>query len=349
MRKICTGIAVSVLFVQLVLFTLAGCSKETQIVLNVYNWGDYIDESLFDDFEKQSGIKINYETFATNEDMYIKVKQGGTKYDVIVPSDYMIEKLIKEDLLAKIDVGKISTYKYIDKRFLGLMFDPANQYSVPYIWGTFGILYNRTKVSDPVESWDILWNPKYAKQILMMDSVRDSLGVAFLRLGYSLNTTDAAQLSEAAELLIQQKPLVLAYVGDNYKDMMVQEEAALSMCWSGDAVFVREQNPDLEYVIPKEGTNLWLDCMVIPKSSEHQEEALRFIDFMNQPEIAQRNIEYLGYATLNTAVFDLLDEQTREDAALYPSDEISSRWEVFADIGDANAAYNRIWTEIKSR
>jgi spermidine/putrescine transport system substrate-binding protein len=370
MKKTCADIPVLILILTLVpvLLSLPGCSEsqsgkqsqtqsaggsanqsETRIVLNVYNWGDYIDETVLDDFEERSGIMINYETFATNEDMYVKVRQGGTKYDVIVPSDYMIEKLIKEDLLAKIDGEKIPTRKYIDKRFLGLRFDPANEYSIPYMWGTFGILYNKTMVSDPVESWDILWNTKYRKQILMMDSVRDSLAVAFLRLGYSLNTTDARRLADAEDLLIQQKPLVLAYVGDNYKDMMIQGEAALSMCWSGDAIFVREQNADLDYIIPREGTNLWLDCMVIPKSSEHKEEAMRFIDFMNQPEIAKRNIDYIGYATLNTAVFDLLDEEVREDPALYPPDEISSRWEVFADIGEANADYNRIWTEIKSR
>jgi spermidine/putrescine transport system substrate-binding protein len=327
---------------------LAGCS-ESRLVLNVYNWGDYIDESVLADFETETGMTVNYETFATNEDMYIKVKQGGTKYDVIVPSDYMIARLIKEDMLAKIDKEKIPTFGYIDKRFLGLVFDPANEYAVPYIWGTFGILYNTKMVSDPVKSWDIMWDPKYKKQILMLDSVRDSLAVAFLRLGYSLNTTDTAQLARAADILIQQKPLVLAYVGDNYKDMMTQEEAALSMCWSGDAVVVKEQNEDLEYVIPREGTNLWLDCMVIPKDSEHKEEAMRFIDFMNRPEIALRNIQYLGYATPNTATFALLDEETRTNTTLYPPDEINSRWEVFIDIGEANAEYNRVWTEIKSK
>jgi spermidine/putrescine transport system substrate-binding protein len=332
----------------LILLALAGCSED-EIVLNVYNWGDYIDETVLASFEKETGMKVNYETFATNEDMYIKVKQGGTKYDVIIPSDYMIARLIKEGMLAKIDVKKIPTYKHLDKRFLGLEFDRANEYTVPYMWGTFGILYNTKMVTEPVGSWDIMWNPKYEKQILMMDSVRDSLAVAFLRLGYSLNTTDAAELAKAEDLLIWQKPLVLAYVGDNYKDMMTQEEAALSMCWSGDAVIVKEQNEALEYVIPKEGTNLWVDCMVIPKDSEHKEEAARFIDFMNRPEIAKKNAEYIGYATPNTAAFGLLDEETRENTTLYPSAEALSRWEVFVDIGDANAAYNRVWTEIKSR
>ncbi|MDR3200173.1 MAG: spermidine/putrescine ABC transporter substrate-binding protein [Spirochaetales bacterium] len=330
------------------LLAFAGCS-ESQITLNVYNWGDYIDETVLADFESATGMTVNYETFATNEDMYIKVKQGGTKYDVIVPSDYMIARLIKEDLLEKIDVKKISTYRNIGKRYLGLDFDPTNEYSVPYMWGTFGILYNTKMVDEPVESWAIMWNPKYEKQILMMDSVRDSLAVAFLRLGYSINTTNTAELEKAAELLAAQKPLVLAYVGDNGKDMMVAEEAALAMSWSGDAVAVREQNPDLEYVIPKEGTNLWVDSMVIPKNSEHKKEALLFIDFMNRPETAQKNAEYIGYATPNTAAYELLDEETRSDPAAYPPGEALARWEVFVDIGAANAEYNRVWTEIKSR
>jgi spermidine/putrescine transport system substrate-binding protein len=342
MRKLCPGI------LALALLVLAGC-QETGVTLNVYNWGDYIDETVLIDFENETGVRVNYETFATNEDMYIKVKQGGTKYDVIVPSDYMIARLIKEDMLEKIDVKQISTYANIGERFLNLEFDPLNEYSAPYVWGTFGILYNTKMVQDPVESWDILWNPKYKKQILMMDSVRDSLAVAFLRLGYSINTTNTAELEKAAELLIQQKPLVLAYVGDNGKDMMVAEEAALSMSWSGDAVAVREQNPDLEYVIPREGTNLFVDSMVIPKSSEHKKEALLFIDFMNRPEIAKRNVEYIGYATPNTAAYNLLDEEIREDPVAYPPDEDLARWEVFVDIGAANADYNRVWTEIKSR
>jgi spermidine/putrescine transport system substrate-binding protein len=342
LKKTFAGIAVFLLAL------LAGCS-ETQIVLNVYNWGDYIDESVLADFENQADIKVNYETFATNEDMYIKVKQGGTKYDVIVPSDYMIARLIAEDMLEKIEVSKIATYGNIGQRYLGLEFDPANAYSVPYMWGTFGILYNTKMVDDPVESWDIMWNPKYEKQILMMDSVRDSLAVAFLRLGYSINTRDKAQLEAAGELLARQKPLVLAYVGDNGKDMMAQEEAALAMCWSGDAVAVCAQNPDLRYVIPREGTNLWVDSMVIPKASLHKKEALLFIDFMNRPEIAKKNVEYIGYATPNTAAYELLDEETRSDPAAYPSGEELARWEVFVDIGEANAEYNRIWTEIKSR
>jgi spermidine/putrescine transport system substrate-binding protein len=331
-----------------ILTILSGCSKKS-VVLNVYNWGDYIDETVLKDFEKETGIKINYETFATNEDMYIKVKQGGTKYDVIVPSDYMIARMIREGLLEKIDIRKLKNYAALDKRFLGLQFDPKNEYSVPYMWGTFGILYNTKKVTDPVDSWAILWNPKYRKQILMMDSVRDCLAVAFLRLGYSINSTSKEELRKAKELLIQQKPLVLAYVGDNGKDMMAAGEAALAMSWSGDAVTVRKQNPDLAYAIPREGTNLWVDSLVIPKNAEHKEEALQFIDFLNRPEIAKRNVEFIGYATPNRKAFELLPPEVQKDPVAYPPNDVLQRCQVYIDIGSFLEEYNRAWTEIKGQ
>ncbi|GAB4224116.1 MAG: spermidine/putrescine ABC transporter substrate-binding protein [Spirochaetales bacterium] len=327
---------------------LSGCAQNS-VVLNVYNWGDYIDETILTDFEKETGIKINYETFATNEDMYIKVKQGGTRYDVIVPSDYMVARMIREGMLEKIDVQKLKNHDALDKRFLGLQYDPKNEYSIPYMWGTFGILYNRKKVTEPVDSWAILWNPRYEKQILMMDSVRDCLAVAFLRLGFSINTTSTEELRKAKELLIQQKPLVLAYVGDNGKEMMAAGEASLAMSWSGDAVTVREQNPDLMYAIPKEGTNLWVDALVIPRNAEHKEEALLFIDFLNRPEIAKRNVEFIGYATPNRKAFELLPPEIQNDPVAYPSDEVLQKCQVFVDIGPFMDEYNRAWTEIKSQ
>lgn len=336
-------------FLVLVILTIfSGCSKKS-ITLNVYNWGDYIGETVLKDFEKETGIKVNYETFATNEDMYIKVKQGGTKYDVIVPSDYMIARMIREGLLEKIDIKKLKNYPTLGKRFLGLQFDPKNEYSVPYMWGTFGILYNTKKVTDPVDSWAILWNPKYKKQILMMDSVRDCLAVAFLRLGYSINSTNREELQKAKELLIQQKPLVLAYVGDNGKDMMAAGEAALAMSWSGDAVTVQKQNPDLAYVIPQEGTNLWVDSLVIPKNAEHKEEALQFIDFLNRPEIAKRNAEFIGYATPNQKAFELLPHEVQKDPVAYPGTEVLQKYQVYIDIGSFLEEYNRAWTEIKGQ
>jgi spermidine/putrescine transport system substrate-binding protein len=327
---------------------MTACTKSDKVTLNVYNWGDYIDAEVLTLFEKETGIRVNYETFATNEDMYAKMKQGGTDYDVLFPSDYMIARMIREGMLEELDYSMIPNARAIQPGFKGLEYDPENRFSVPYMWGTFGILYNRTMVEGPVDSWNILWNPEYKRQVLMMDSVRDTMAIALIMLDYSINTTDRGQLEQARDLLIAQKPMVLAYVGDNGKDMMIGGEAALQVSWSGDAVYVRDQNPDLLYVIPKEGTNRWVDAMVIPKSSKHKKEALLFIDFMNRPDIAFRNVDYIGYSTPNQAAFDQLDDEVKNDPAAYPAPDVIERTEIFVDIGDAVADYDRYWTEIKS-
>ncbi|WP_352418418.1 spermidine/putrescine ABC transporter substrate-binding protein [Proteiniborus sp.] len=331
-----------------VVLVSTGCSNENQTVLNVYNWGDYIDESVIDEFEKEFNIKVNYEDFATNEEMYVKIKSGGTDYDVAFPSDYMIEKMIKEDLLLKLDMNNIPNYANIDERFKNLDFDPNNEYSVPYMWGTVGILYNQKMVNETVDSWDILWDSKYEGQILMLDSQRDSIAVALKKLGYSMNTRNLKELEEAKEELIKQKPLLLAYVGDEVKDMMIGEEAALAVVWSGDAVYMMEENEDLRYVVPKEGSNYWFDNMVIPSTSKNKKEAEMFINFMTRPEIAKKNTEYIGYSTTNKETMKLLDPEVINNEVAYPSDDIINNCEVFLDPGEIIKEYDRIWTEVKS-
>lgn len=326
----------------------SGCSSDDRVVLNVYNWGDYIDESVIEEFEKEFNIKVNYEDFATNEEMYVKIKSGGTNYDVVFPSDYMIEKMIREDLLLKLDMNNIPNFENIDDRFKDLDFDPNNEYSVPYMWGTVGILYNSKMVDEPVDSWDILWDSKYKGQILMLDSQRDSIGVALKKLGYSLNTRNVDELEKAKEELIKQKPLLLAYVGDEIKDMMIGEEAALAVVWSGDAVYMMEENEDLRYVVPKEGSNKWFDNMVIPKTSQNKKEAEMFINFMSRPEIAQKNTEYIGYSTTNKETMKLLDPDVLNNEVAYPSDDIINNCEVFLDPGEFLREYDRVWTDIKS-
>lgn len=326
----------------------SGCSNQDQTVLNVYNWGDYIDESVIDEFEKEFNIKVNYEDFATNEEMYVKIKSGGTDYDVAFPSDYMIEKMIKEDLLLKVDMNNIPNYANIDERFKNLDFDPNNEYSVPYMWGTVGILYNQKMVNEIVDSWDILWDSKYEGQILMLDSQRDSIAVALKKLGYSMNTRNLKELEEAKEELIKQKPLLLAYVGDEVKDMMIGEEAALAVVWSGDAVYMMEENEDLRYVVPKEGSNYWFDNMVIPSTSKNKKEAEAFINFMTRPEIAKKNTEYIGYSTTNKETMKLLDPAVVNNEVAYPSDDVINNCEVFLDPGEFIKEYDRIWTEVKS-
>ncbi len=339
------------LSVMVVLFIglLSGCgdtaAKET---LYVYNWGDYIDESVISDFEKEYKAKVVYETFATNEDMYVKIKQGGTKYDVAIPSDYMIEKMIKEDLLEPIDQSKITTFGDISADFKDLPFDRGNAYSVPYMWGTVGIIYNKTLVKEPVDSWNMLWSDKYKGQIVMLDSQRDALAVSLKRLGFSLNSRDAKELEQAKQALIKQKPLLLAYAGDNLKDMMISGEGAMAVCWSGDAMYMMQENPDLAYALPKEGSNLWFDNMVIPKGAQNVELAHKFIDFMNRAEIAQRNVAYIGYSTPNTKTKELLDPEVSKNPAAYPDVKRLKNFEVFLDPGDFIETYNRIWTEVKS-
>ena len=330
-----------------VAFSIVGCGQGKP-TLNVYNWGDYIDPEVIEQFEEEFNVKVNYDTFATNEDMYVSIAKGGTSYDVAFPSDYMIERMIAEGLLAKIDKNNIPNLKHIDEDFLDLDFDPNNEYSVPYMWGTVGIVYNKKMVDDEVDSWDILWDEKYKGQILMLDSQRDSIGVALKKLGYSMNTRNLDELEEAKEELIKQKPLVYAYVGDEVKELMVAEEAALAVVWSGDAVAMMRENENLDYVISKEGSNIWFDNMVIPKNAQNKELAEEFINFMNRPEIAAKNAEYIGYSTPNAAARELLPDYMKNSRVAYPSDEDIENTEIFLDVKDMLTIYDEIWLEIKS-
>ena len=254
MKKV--KLLVLVLLVSMVFVFAVGCSDDRPVI-NVYNWGDYIDTDVIKEFEDEFGIKVNYSMYETNEDMYIKLKQGGSSYDVVIPSDYMIEKMIREDMLLKLNIDNIPNIVKVNEDLLSPDYDPTNEYSVPYMWGTVGILYNTTMVETPLDSWDILWDEKYDDQIIMLNSQRDSLAVALKRLGYSMNTRDVGELEEARDELILQKPLVYAYLGDQVKDTMIAGEAALAVVYSGDAVYMIRENPDLAYAFPKEGTNLW--------------------------------------------------------------------------------------------
>lgn len=327
---------------------LSGCGGEGKATLNVYNWGDYIDESVNESFEEKYNIEVNYETFSTNEDMYIKLKSGGSSYDVAIPSDYMIKRMIDEGMLEKLDFNNIPNARYIEDRFKNLEYDPANEYSIPYMWGTVGILYNKSIVQEPVDSWRILWDEKYSKQILMMDSQRDSIGITLKMLGYSLNTRNMDELEEAKQMLIKQKPLVLAYVVDEVKDKMISGEAALAVVWSGDAIYCMRENEDLEYIVPKEGSNMWVDAMVIPKGSSHKKEAEAYINYMCETDIAFRNTDYIGYSSPHSEAKKLLEPELLNSKAAYPSPEDLENCEVLGNLGDMLKVYDEIWTEIKS-
>lgn len=330
---------------------MTGCNNSTDStkVLNVYNVGDYIDEELIIKFEEETGIDVLYETYDTNEMMYQKVRSGSTNYDLVFPSDYMIAKMKNEDLLQKIDFKNIPNFKYIEKGFTNPVYDESNEYSVPYMWGTFGILYNTKMVEESVDSWDILWNPKYKGNIMMFDSVRDTMGIALKKLGYSLNSTNPKEVNEAKELLMEQKDLVMAYVNDEGKDRLLGEEVAMGIIYSGDAVTLMEENPNLRYAIPKEGTNKWVDAMCIPTTAQNKKEAEMFINFLLEPENAKINAEYIGYSIPNTAALKLLDEEITNNPVAYPSEKILDKSETFIDIGEDIKIYDRAWIELKSK
>mgnify|MGYP001622894149 FL=1 len=318
----------------------------------VYNWGDYLDPDVIDLFEEETGIHVVYEEYETNEIMYPKVQSGAIAYDVVCPSDYMVQRMIENDLLAEIDFDHVPNIKYIDDIYMDMstQFDEGNKYSVPYLWGTVGILYNKTMVDEPVDSWGILWDKKYKDSILMQDSVRDAFGVALKYLGYSLNSTDLDELEAAKKLLIEQKPLVQAYVVDQVRDKMIGNEAALGVIYSGEALYCQEENPDLEYVIPKEGSNLWIDSWVIPKNARNKENAEAFINFLCRPDIAKMNFEYITYSIPNSAGRALIeDDWMRNSTIAFPDISQLKNCETFRFLGDENEViYNELWREVKS-
>lgn len=320
--------------------------------LVVYNWGEYIDPEVLTMFEEETGIDIVYEEFETNEILYPKISSGAIAYDVICPSDYMIQRMIENDLLSEINFDNIPNLKNIGKQYLerSRQFDPENKYSVPYCWGTVGILYNKMMVDEPVDSWSILWDPKYKDNILMQDSVRDAFGVTLKYLGYSLNSIDLDELTEAKNLLIEQKPLVQAYVIDQVRDKMIGNEAALGVIYSGEAIYTQKENPNLEYVIPKEGSNIWIDSWVIPKNAEHKENAEKFINFLCRPDIALMNFEYITYSTPNEAARELIeDESIRNSEIAFPDLSKYDNLETFQYLGtEADQVYGDLWNKVKS-
>jgi len=326
-------------------------SGDEQLI--VYNWGEYMDPDVITMFEEETGISVIYEEFETNEIMFPKIKAGAIAYDLVCPSDYMIQRMIANDLLAKIDFNNIPNLKNIGDVYMekSEQFDPRNEYSVPYCWGTIGILYNTKMVDEPVDSWGVLWESKYRDSILMQDSVRDAFAVALKYQGHSLNSTNIHELTEAERLLSNQKPLVQAYVIDQVRDKMIGNEAALGVIYSGEAIYTQSENPDLEYVIPKEGSNVWIDSWVIPKNAQNKENAEKFIDFLCRPDIALMNFEYITYSTPNVAAWDLIDdEELKNNLVAFPTDEMLENCETFQYLGeDVDAIYNNLWKSVKSR
>lgn len=319
----------------------------------VYNWGEYIDPDTIKMFEEETGIEVVYDEFETNEIMYPKVESGAAEYDVVCPSDYMIDKMIQNGLLQELNYDNIpNAKKNIGAQYYEQAndFDPGNKYAVPYCWGTVGILYNKTMVDEPITSWAQLWDEKYADNILMQDSVRDAFMVAEKLNGFSMNTVDPTELETAKNALIEQKPLVQAYVIDQVRDKMIGGEAAIGVIYSGEAIYTQRENPDLEYVIPEEGTNVWIDCWCILKDAPNKENAEKFIDFMCRGDIAEKNFEYITYSTPNDAARELIeDEEIKNSTIAFPDLSQYNNLETFVYLGeDGDALYNELWKEVKS-
>lgn len=329
----------------------ANLTSGTEQVI-IYNWGEYIDPEVLDMFEEETGIQVIYEEFETNEIMYPKIQSGAIAYDLVCPSDYMIQKMIQNDLLQPLNFDNIPNAKNIGQVYYekSRQFDPENQYSIPYCWGTVGILYNTKMVDEPIDSWTVLWDTQYKDNILMQDSVRDAFAVALKTLGYSLNSTSIHELTQAKDLLVQQKPLVQAYVIDQVRDKMIGSEAAIGVIYSGEAIYTQTENPDLAYVVPKEGSNMWIDSWVMPKNAPNKENAEKFLDFLCRPEIALMNFEYITYSTPNEKARELIEDPAiRNSEIAFPGDSILSRCETFTYLGeDADEVYNQLWREVKS-
>lgn len=317
-------------------------------VLNVYNWDDYIDDATIPEFEEKFGVNVHYDVYDSNETLLAKLQAGATGFDVIFPSDYMVEIMIQLELLEPLDLGKIPNVKHIDPRFLDQAFDPANRYSLPYTWGTAGIGYLSDNVTEPVESWGIMFDPKYSGKIVMLDDVRETLGAALKYLGYSLNSTDPDELQEAKELLLQQKPLVKAYASAQAEYMLLSGDALLVHNWSGDIHRAALENPNIAYVVPKEGSSKFIDNCAIPKTAQNKELAHAFINFLLEPEVDARIHNHIRYMSPNTAALPYLDESLRNTMQKM-SPEIAEKLEYIQDLGQATRLWDKIWTEIKAQ
>ena len=350
MKKTAAALVLALLMTVLAPCALADGGEFAGVTLTVFNCYDYIDPEVLTIFEQETGVRVEYVNYTTNEEMYTKLEAGAANYDIIFPSDYMIERLIREDRLETLDRANIPNADGVIETLRNPDYDPEEQYSVPYMWGTFGILYNTEMVDAPIDSWTALFDEKYAGKVFMMNSQRDTIGLALKMLGYSMNSRDEGELEEAKNVLIAQKQagIPAGYMLDEIKDKMVGNEAALAVVYSGDALYAMNKNDKLNYVVPKEGSNVWVDGMCIPKGSANKECAEAFINFMCREDVAKMNMDYITYSTPIQAVADgLQTEDARAYAVMNPSDDVISRCEFFHDIADCMDLYEQVWMEIR--
>lgn len=326
---------------------------DTSVTLNVYNWGEYIDPTVNDLFTEETGIKVNYKNFTDNESMYAVLNSGAAVYDVIVPSDYMVGKLINEGKLAKLDFENIPNISKINPSLFNPSYDPQNEYSVPYTWGTVGIFYN-TKYVDEADlqlGWDLLWSEKYGGRIFMFDNPRDAFGIALLKCGFSLNTHNLAEWNAAYEVLREQKTVLHQYVMDQVYDKMINEEAWIAPYYAGDGIVMMDEeegNPAIDFFVPQTGTNLFVDALCVPANSPHKREAEEYINFLCRTDIALLNAEYIGYSTPHEEARAELDPEIGENENFYPPEDVLAKTEMFETLPDEISTHmDTLWMKLK--
>lgn len=329
-----------------------GSSPDNKETLTVLNYGKYFDPEALKLFEEETGIQVEYEEYESPEEMYTKYKAGSIDYDLLCTSDYIIQKLIDEGEVLEMKHENIDEYKNIDANIIDASsaFDPDHKYTIPYFYGTVGILYNTDEVdAAETNTWDVLWNDKYSGKIIMENSVRDCFLVPLKQLGYSLNTTDEKELQEALQKLLDQKPLIYAYFVDETGDEMAAGNASLAVTYSGEAAYAQSLSDNLAYSVPKEGSNLWIDSWFLPKTCKNQENAEKFLNFLCREDIAKMNFDYVYYATPNTAVYDNLDDETKNDKTIFPDSSVLDNCEVYLSLDEEGTnLYNQLWKELKS-
>ena len=332
-------------------FTSCGAGAKNEVVY-VYCYGDYYDQDVVSDFEAKTGIQVIQDVYDTAEEMYPVIKNNTAKYDVVCTSDYMIEKMINENLLAKVDKDSIPHLGNIDPIYMrkSEAFDPGNLYSVPYMVGVSGIMYNTKSVGDvKIDSWDDLWNKKFKDDIVMPDSMRDALMISLLKDGYSLNTTNENEVSQAADDLIKQKPLVYKYANDSARDLLADGSASVGVVWNGEYAYTKELNKDIEFVVPEEGSEFFIDSWVIPKGAKNKTNAEKWIDYLSEAKVAKKNFDYLHYTTPNKAAYPLIAKKYRNNPAIFPSAATIAKCESLKALGaDGDDLYTRYWKKVKA-
>lgn len=336
--------------VLLTAFALTSCARyEPNTVLYVYNWGEYIDPTVNEQFEREYGIKVVYDEYDNNESMYATLKNNAAQYDVVFPSDYMVARLIAEDMLEPINFENVPNYSLIMDKFKGLDYDPECKYSVAYTWGVIGLLYNTKYVNDTPDSWSDLWDDDYAGKVLMYNNSRDSIGLSLIKNGYSVNTEDKSQLEQSAHDVLELKRNCQAFVSDEIFNLMESGSAYMTPAYGGDALAMIEENPDLDYVIPNEGTNMYIDAMCIVKGSKNKEAAEKYINFMCRTDIAELNRAETCYSTPHQEVFDQLESEIKDELLAYPPDEILDKTQVYSHLSQQSLDYyTKLWLKIKN-